>query len=420
MLFNLCNESVSFQKYINNTLCKHLNKFCTAYLNDILIYFDNELEHEIHVKLILQKLQEANLQMNIIKCKFHVTQVSYLELIIIIEEIKMNSSKINIIVNWFILINVKNVQSFLDFANFYRKFIYDYSRIAISLTHFIRKDVFFVWFQKCQIAFNILKKVFTFKIIFCHYNSDHKIVIEINALNYVFENILSQYDENEILHSVAYFSKKHNSIECNYKIYDKKLMIIVCTFKKWWSELEDFIYSVEMITNHKNLEYFMLIKQLSHHQAHWSEFLSKFNYCIAYHLDKIDDKLNALTRHSENLFKERNTFDSWHQYQHQTILKTHVLDLNIVENLVFNIFNIKVMKLQSQVIALDSVQLHLFSVISASSQILALMNLEIEEFDVENNKFQLDQDILNLDEDFADTFTQTLWKQVKINDKFAI
>ena len=53
MLFNLCNESVSFQKYINNTLCKHLNKFCTAYLNDILIYFDNELKHEIHVKLIL-------------------------------------------------------------------------------------------------------------------------------------------------------------------------------------------------------------------------------------------------------------------------------------------------------------------------------------------------------------------------------
>ncbi len=56
MLFNLCNESVLFQKYINNTLHEHLNKFCTVYLNDILIYFDNELEHEIHVKLILWKL----------------------------------------------------------------------------------------------------------------------------------------------------------------------------------------------------------------------------------------------------------------------------------------------------------------------------------------------------------------------------
>ncbi len=99
MLFNLCNEFVSFQKYINNILCEHLNKFYTAYLNDILIYFNNELKHKIHVKLILRKLQEADLQMNIIKCKFHITQVSYLELIIIIEEIKMNSFKINIIVN---------------------------------------------------------------------------------------------------------------------------------------------------------------------------------------------------------------------------------------------------------------------------------------------------------------------------------
>ena len=73
MLFNLCNESVSFQKYINNTLYEHLNKFYTAYLNDILIYFDNELKHKIYVKLILQKLQEADFQMNIIKCKFHIT-----------------------------------------------------------------------------------------------------------------------------------------------------------------------------------------------------------------------------------------------------------------------------------------------------------------------------------------------------------
>ncbi len=339
---------------------------------------------------------------------------------IIIKEIKMNFFKINIIVNWLILINVKDIQSFLDFANFYRRFIYDYSRITTSLIHFIRKDVFFVWFQKCQVAFNILKKVFTFKIILHHYNSDYKIVIKINALNYVFKDILFQYNENEILHSVAYFSKKHNSIECNYEIYDKELMIIVCAFEKWWSEFKDSIYSVKMITNHKNLKYFMSIKQLNHHQAHWSEFLSKFNYCIAYHFDKINDKLNALIRHSENLFKERNIFDSWHQYQHQTILKIHVLNLNIVENLIFDIFNIKVMKLQSQIIALDLVQLHLSSIISASLQILVLMNLEIEEFDVENIKSQLDQDILNLDEDSADILTQTLWKQVEINDKFAI
>jgi len=57
-------------------------------------------------------------------------------------------------------------------------------------------------------------------------------VIEINALNCVFEDILSQYDEKKILHSVVYFLKKHNSVECNYEIYDKEFMIIVCAFKK--------------------------------------------------------------------------------------------------------------------------------------------------------------------------------------------
>jgi len=72
MFFDLCNKSVLFQKYINNTFYKHLNKFCIAYLNDILIYSNNKLEHEVHVKLILQKLCETNFQIDIIKCKFHI------------------------------------------------------------------------------------------------------------------------------------------------------------------------------------------------------------------------------------------------------------------------------------------------------------------------------------------------------------
>jgi len=72
MLFDLCNESVLFQKYINNTFHEHLNKFYMTYLNDILIYLNNELEHEVHVKLILQKLRKTDFQTNIIKCKFHV------------------------------------------------------------------------------------------------------------------------------------------------------------------------------------------------------------------------------------------------------------------------------------------------------------------------------------------------------------
>ena len=73
MPFGLCNGPASFQEYINDTFHEYLNKFCTAYLNDILIYSNNEAEHEIHIKHILQKLKEAGLQADITKCAFHIT-----------------------------------------------------------------------------------------------------------------------------------------------------------------------------------------------------------------------------------------------------------------------------------------------------------------------------------------------------------
>ena len=119
MPFNLCNSSVLFQNYINDTLQKYLNVFCTVYLNDILIYSEIEAEHEIHVKRVLQKLHEADLQADITKCTFHVKEILYLELIIITEEIKIDSAKVSIIVKWLILMNIKDVQSFLSFINFY-------------------------------------------------------------------------------------------------------------------------------------------------------------------------------------------------------------------------------------------------------------------------------------------------------------
>ena len=89
MPFGLCNGPALFQNYINDTLHEYLNDFYTAYLDDILIYSDNEAEHEIHVKHVLQKLEEAGLQADITKCAFHVTQVPYLGLIITTEGVKI-------------------------------------------------------------------------------------------------------------------------------------------------------------------------------------------------------------------------------------------------------------------------------------------------------------------------------------------
>ena len=109
MPFDLCNSSALFQNYINDTLWEYLNVFSTVYLNNILIYSEIEAEHKIYIKCVLQKLHKADLQADITKCTFYITEISYLELIIITKEIKMNSVKVSIIVKWLTLMNVKNI-----------------------------------------------------------------------------------------------------------------------------------------------------------------------------------------------------------------------------------------------------------------------------------------------------------------------
>ena len=97
MLFNLCNASITFQAFINDVLREYLNVFCIAYFDDILIYSNIKEKHLHYVDKILNKLQKAELYLNINKCDFHITRVKYFDLIIIIDEIEMNFKKIEII-----------------------------------------------------------------------------------------------------------------------------------------------------------------------------------------------------------------------------------------------------------------------------------------------------------------------------------
>ncbi len=100
MLFELINKLAFFQHYINDVLFNCLHKFCQTYLNDILIYSKILKEHRTHVKEVLNKLREADLQINIDKCKFKIQKISFLELLIFINDLWMNSWKVNVIQSW--------------------------------------------------------------------------------------------------------------------------------------------------------------------------------------------------------------------------------------------------------------------------------------------------------------------------------
>jgi len=142
--FELTNESISFQQYMNDVLWNFLNDFCQVYLDDILIYSKMRKKHKYHVKLVLNQLREAELQMNIRKCKFNVEETVFLEVIISELHLRMNSSKVTVIVSWITSINLKEIQSFVRFVNFYRQFIKNFSKLVKSFTQLTRKNMFFV------------------------------------------------------------------------------------------------------------------------------------------------------------------------------------------------------------------------------------------------------------------------------------
>jgi hypothetical protein len=117
--------------------------------------------------------------------------------------------------------------------------------------------------------------------------------VETDASDYMSAGMLSQYNDDGILHPVAFFSKKHSPAECNYEIYDKELMAIIRAFKEWRPELEGALHPIQVLSDHKNLEYFMLTKLLNHRQTCWAEYLSRFNFKIVYCPRKAGGKRDA-------------------------------------------------------------------------------------------------------------------------------
>ncbi len=296
--FKLTNDSILFQQYMNDVLWDFLNDFCQAYLDDILIYSKTQKKHKQHVKMILNRLQDADLQIDIWKCKFNVKETVFLKIIVSEQDLHMNSIKVKAIVNWATSTNLKEVQDFVDFVNFYWCFIKNFSKLVKSFTQLTWKDTSFVWNEVCVEVFDNLKKQISSTSVLRHFNVKRQAILKINAFNYVKDDILSQYNDENVLHSIVFYSKSMISAECNYHIYNKKLLAIIWCFKHWRLELENTELSIQMFTDHQTLKIFIKNKQLTWWQANYLNILSKFNFQIIFQSDKTNIKVDALTRMS--------------------------------------------------------------------------------------------------------------------------
>lgn len=318
MPFGLTGAPATFQRFINNTLRQYLDQFCSAYLDDILIYSKTKEEHLEHVRKVLLQLREAGLFAKISKCEFFVRKTKFLGLIVGEDGIQMDPDKVKTVREWPIPTSVTDVQAFIGFANFYRRFIRDFSKVILPLVQLTQKDVKFEWTGTHQSAFDRLKAAFTSAPVLAPFDWTKEVILETDASDYVSAGVLSQYGEDGILRPIAFFSKKHSATECNYEIYDKELLAIIRCFEEWRPELEGSELPIRILTDHRNLEYFTTTKLLNRRQARWSEFLSRFNFRIQYRPGKQGQKPDSLTRRSKDLPKEG---DERLQHQSQVVLK---------------------------------------------------------------------------------------------------
>lgn len=299
MPFGLTNAPSSFQHFVNDVFHEHLDKFIIVYLDDILIYSNTMQEHRQHVRQALSLLRQFRLFAKASKCHFHVPSVEYLGYIVGQNSISMDPDKVSAILAWPIPTSVKSVQSFLGFANFYRRFIREYSKVVTPLTALTKKDSAFLWSPACQQAFELLKSRFSTAPILAHFQPDRKFILETDASDYAIGSILSQEDASGILHPVAFDSRKLLLAELNYEIHDKELLAIVWSFSRWRSMLQSTCEPIQVFSDHKALEYFMSSKVLTRRQARWSEILSEYDFRIVYRPGKQSQKPDALSRRDD-------------------------------------------------------------------------------------------------------------------------
>ena len=192
---------------------------------------------------------------------------------------------------------MKDIQSFLGFANFYRRFISNYSDIVVvPLTRLTRKGVPWNFSDAARKSFQSLNTAFTAAPILTHWIPDKQLIIETDASDYALGAILSlQLDSGEI-HPVAFHSCTFTPPELNYDTHDKELLAIFEAFRVWRHYLEGSGIPIDVLTDHKNLEYFSTMKVLTRRQARWSEYLSQFNLVIHFRPGKLGTKPDALTR----------------------------------------------------------------------------------------------------------------------------
>jgi RNase H-like domain found in reverse transcriptase/Reverse transcriptase (RNA-dependent DNA polymerase) len=266
MFFGLTNSPATFQTMMNGIFEELITEdVVVVYLDDILIFTKTLEEHQEVVCKVIALLQLHNLFLKPEKRKFEKTSVEYLRVVISQDSVMMDPAKVARVSEWPTPATKKEVQSFLEFVNFYRRFIKSFFHITRPLFNLTKNDSKFCWTSDEQSAFDTLKGKVTSTPILALPNNSKTFHIKADSSDFATGAVLSQQGlDDDKWHPVAFLSKSLSSVERNYKIYDKEILAIVRALEEWRHFVEGAEHQVKIWTDHKN---FMTAKKLNRRQA---------------------------------------------------------------------------------------------------------------------------------------------------------
>ncbi|KAJ1599434.1 hypothetical protein NDA14_001956 [Ustilago hordei] len=235
MPFGLANAPAHFQSFINDIFRDIIGIYVVVYLDDFLIFSDTEEAHVKHVTEVLTRLRSNRLFAKLSKCEFHTKTVEFLGYIIKLTGIEMDPEKVRTVKEWPMPESIHDIQRFLGFANFYRRFIAHFARIAKPLTALVKPIERFKKFglpEEAQQAFHKLIQAFTSAGVLQHFNYHLPTRLETDASDFAIAGVLKQEHEGR-WHPVAFYSRKMSSAEKNYEIHDKELLAVVACLTQW-------------------------------------------------------------------------------------------------------------------------------------------------------------------------------------------
>ncbi|KAL0150713.1 hypothetical protein M9458_054017, partial [Cirrhinus mrigala] len=229
-----------FQNFMNEIFRDMLHKFVIVYIDDILIYSPDLRTHHHHVTRVLERLRQHRLFLKAEKCEFHTTEVHFLGYFISSAGVRMDQRKVDAVLSWPQPDTIKQLQRFLGFANFYRRFVQGYSLLAAPLTSLLRgKPKKLCWTTEATNAFLAMKEAFCSAPLLRHPNPKSRFVVEVDAATLGVGAVLSQWHGNPpVLHPCAYFSRKLSPAEQNYDVGNRELLAIKLALEEWRHWLE--------------------------------------------------------------------------------------------------------------------------------------------------------------------------------------